>query len=43
MHRSNNATTLDASTVQSVIDGAAKYELLARSFPARDIVWSEGR
>jgi hypothetical protein len=43
MHRSFNATSLDVSTVQSLIDATAKYELLPRAFNAREIVWSEPR
>jgi NitT/TauT family transport system substrate-binding protein len=39
MHRSLNSTSLEAGSVQSLIDAAFKFELLPRSFPARDIVW----
>jgi NitT/TauT family transport system substrate-binding protein len=40
MHRAINATTLDAGLVQPLIDAAARYEHLPRSFPAREIMWS---
>jgi NitT/TauT family transport system substrate-binding protein len=40
IHRSLMATTLDPALVQAVIDAAAKYEVIARAFPAREIVVS---
>jgi len=41
MHRSLNATTpLDPNTVQVLIDATVKYELLPRTFSAREICWS---
>jgi NitT/TauT family transport system substrate-binding protein len=40
LHRSLNATSLDPALVQALIDASAKYDVIARSFPARDIVWS---
>ena len=40
MHRSLNATTLDPNTVQVLIDATAKYDLIPRTFPAREIIWS---
>jgi len=42
MHRTFNGTTLDPALVQPVIDAAAKYEVIARSFPAREILWGTG-
>jgi NitT/TauT family transport system substrate-binding protein len=42
MHRTLNGTTLDAALVQPVIDAAAKYELIARTFPARELFWDGG-
>ena len=43
IHRTLNATTLDPALVQPVIDAAAKYELIARSFPARELFWNDGK
>jgi NitT/TauT family transport system substrate-binding protein len=40
MHRTLNATQLDPALVQPIIDVAAKYEVLSRAFPAREILWS---
>jgi NitT/TauT family transport system substrate-binding protein len=39
MHRTLNGTTLDPALVQPVIDAAAKYGLIARGFPARELFW----
>lgn len=38
LHRANNATTLDPALIQPFIDASAKYELIARAFPARDLL-----
>jgi hypothetical protein len=38
MHRTSNALSLDPALIQPVIDAAAKYEIIARGFPARDIL-----
>jgi NitT/TauT family transport system substrate-binding protein len=40
IHRTLNGTTLDPALLQPVIDAAAKYELIPRTFPAREILWS---
>jgi NitT/TauT family transport system substrate-binding protein len=40
MHRTINGTTLDPTLFQPVIDAAARYEQIARAFPARDIIWT---
>lgn len=41
MHRSFNATAaLDPNTVQVLIDATVKYDLLPRSFSAREICWT---
>ena len=39
MHRTINATTIDPRVIQALIDSAAKYEITAKSFPAREIIW----
>jgi NitT/TauT family transport system substrate-binding protein len=39
MHRSFIPPTLDPTTVQALIDAAAKYGLIARGFSAREIMW----
>jgi NitT/TauT family transport system substrate-binding protein len=38
IHRSLMGTTFDIGLLQPVIDAAAKYEVIARAFPAREIV-----
>jgi NitT/TauT family transport system substrate-binding protein len=40
MHRSLNATALEPNTVQVLIDATAKYDLIPRTFAAREIIWS---
>lgn len=40
MHRSLIGTTLDLGLLQPLIDAAAKYDLIPRGFPAREIVWT---
>ena len=40
MHRTTNPTVLDPVLIQPLIDAAAKYGILERSFPAREIIWS---
>jgi NitT/TauT family transport system substrate-binding protein len=40
MHRTINGTRLDVALFQPVIDAAAKYDLISRAFPAKEIVWS---
>jgi NitT/TauT family transport system substrate-binding protein len=40
MHRSLIGTTLESGLVQPLIDAAAKYELISRAFPAREVVWN---
>jgi NitT/TauT family transport system substrate-binding protein len=40
MHRTQCATAIDNRTIQALIDSAAKYEITAKAFPARDIVWT---
>ena len=40
MHRTNYATALDPADLQPVIDAAGKYGVIARSFPAREIMAS---
>jgi NitT/TauT family transport system substrate-binding protein len=40
MHRTTNPTVLDPALIQPLIDAAAKYGILARAFPAREIIWS---
>jgi NitT/TauT family transport system substrate-binding protein len=40
VHRTRNAAALDPALVQPVIDGAARYELTPRAFPAREFMWS---
>ncbi len=40
MHRTTNPTTLDPALIQPLIDAAAKYGILERAFPAREIIWS---
>lgn len=37
--RGFNATTLDLGQLQPLIDASAKYEHIARAFPARELVW----
>lgn len=41
MHRTFNATTLDPALLQPLIDATAKYGHIPRSFPAREIIWSD--
>jgi NitT/TauT family transport system substrate-binding protein len=43
MHRTTNPTTLDPDLVQPLIDAAAKYGIIARAFPAREILWAGAR
>ncbi len=43
MHRTTNPTTLDPTLVQPLIDAAAKYGIISRAFPAREIIWSGAR
>jgi NitT/TauT family transport system substrate-binding protein len=40
MHRTTNPTVLDPALIQPLIDAAAKYGILPRSFPAREILWA---
>ena len=40
MHRTLNATALDPRLLQPVIDGCAKYEITAKSFPAKELIWN---
>jgi len=40
MHRTLNGTALDPAYVQPIIDLGAKYGLLDRRFPARELFWS---
>jgi NitT/TauT family transport system substrate-binding protein len=40
MHRTFTATTLDPAQLQPVIDAAARFEHIPRTFSAREIVWS---
>jgi hypothetical protein len=40
MHRTTNPTVLDPSLIQPLIDAAAKYGIIARAFPAREIIWA---
>ncbi len=40
MHRTLNAASLDPALLQPAIDAAAKYGIIPRSFPAREILWS---
>jgi len=37
--RGFNATSLDLSLIQPLIDASAKFEHIPRGFPARDLVW----
>jgi len=39
MHRTLNGTTLDPAMVQPVIDAAAKYGFITRTFAARELFW----
>jgi len=39
MNRSMLGTVLDPALVQPLIDAAAKYGGIARSFPAREVIW----
>lgn len=41
MHRTTNPTVLDPALVQPLVDAAAKYGIIARTFPARDIIWRQ--
>jgi NitT/TauT family transport system substrate-binding protein len=41
MHRTLNATTVDPRIIQALIDSSAKYEITAKAFPAREIIWGE--
>jgi NitT/TauT family transport system substrate-binding protein len=43
MHRTTNPTSLDPALVQPIIDAAAKYGIIARAFPAREILWTGAR
>ena len=43
MRRSLNGTTLEPALIQPVIDVAAKYEVIAHAFPAREILWGASR
>jgi len=43
MHRTTNPTTLDPALVQPLVDAAAKYGIISRAFPAREIIWSGAR
>jgi NitT/TauT family transport system substrate-binding protein len=43
LRRSLNGTSVDPALIQPVIDVAAKYELIARAFPAREILWGASR
>jgi NitT/TauT family transport system substrate-binding protein len=40
MHRPAFGSTMDAAMVQPLIDGCAKYKIIAESFDARDVIWS---
>jgi NitT/TauT family transport system substrate-binding protein len=42
MRRVGFATSLPVEHFQPYIDGMAKYKMLARSFPAQEILWNEG-
>lgn len=42
MNRTMGGTRNEESLVQPIIDAAAKYGMIARAFPAREILWSEG-
>jgi NitT/TauT family transport system substrate-binding protein len=42
MYRTLAGTSLDGALIQPLIDTAAKYELLPRAFPARDLVFIPG-
>lgn len=37
--RGFNATSMDVSLIQPLIDASAKFEHIPRGFPARDLVW----
>jgi NitT/TauT family transport system substrate-binding protein len=41
MRRVVNATTLEPSLVQPLIDAAAKYHMITRSFPAKEFFWND--
>jgi ABC-type nitrate/sulfonate/bicarbonate transport system substrate-binding protein len=41
MHRTTNGTTLDPALIQPLIDAAAKYGQISRSFPARELFWND--
>lgn len=43
MDRVDNYTTIDPSTIQSSIDFAAKYKMITRGFPARELIFEPGR
>jgi len=43
MDRIDNYTTLDPATIQSSIDFSAKYKMIERSFPARELIFEPGR
>jgi hypothetical protein len=40
MRRTTNPTVLDTSQIQPLIDAAAKYEAIPRSFPAKELLAS---
>jgi NitT/TauT family transport system substrate-binding protein len=40
LHRTLNGTALDPALVQPIIDAAAKYDMIPRAFPAREIFWT---
>ena len=40
MNRTMMGTSLDPALLQPLIDAAAKYGAIPRSFPAREIVWN---
>jgi NitT/TauT family transport system substrate-binding protein len=41
MNRTMGGTRNDAALVQPIIDAAAKYGMIARAFPASEILWSD--
>jgi NitT/TauT family transport system substrate-binding protein len=42
MNRTMGGTRLDEALVQPIIDTAARYGTISRSFPARELLWDEG-
>jgi NitT/TauT family transport system substrate-binding protein len=40
MPRLVSSTNMSVPQIQAIIDGAAKYSLIPRAFPARELVWS---